>query len=104
MIYKCEFPKCSYQTQIKNKIHFHHIIPKELSGNNDKKNLIKLCPNCHSKIFIPNSQKGNHSIKDKDSIVIINRLKSGIGTVLKYKKMDEKEYIYFYETKEEMLA
>jgi len=103
MFYKCEFPFCEYTTMVRNKIHFHHIIPKELNGSG-KHNLIKLCPTCHSKIFVENSLSGNHSIKDKDSIVILNRILSTAGTVLKYKKMDGLQCLYMYGTKEELLV
>ena len=100
-MFKCEFPNCDYETDCRNKIHLHHIVPKELNGNNQRNNLIHLCPNCHSKIYIENSKLGNLSIKSDDSIIIINRLLSTNGSVLHFKKCsDSKIYFYFYTSKE----
>jgi predicted restriction endonuclease len=100
MVYQCEFPFCNYETKVRNKIHKHHIIPKELGGNNNKSNLIFLCPTCHSKIFIEKSLKGQHSILDNDSIIIIGKKLSTNGMVLHYYNKDKKETFYFYNLKE----
>lgn len=103
-MFKCEFPFCEYETDERNLIHFHHIKPKELSGNNQANNRIHLCPNCHAKIFIPESKFGNHSIEGKESITILSRLLSTNGSVLHYRKSsDRKNYYYFYILKEELL-
>jgi hypothetical protein len=102
---KCEFPNCNYETDCRNKIHLHHIVPKELGGNNQRNNLIYLCPNCHSKIYIENSKSGNHSIQATDSIILISKLLSTNGNVLHFKKCsNQKNYFYFYNLKEEVLS
>ena len=30
----CEFPGCDYETDCRNKIHLHHIKPREIGGTN----------------------------------------------------------------------
>ncbi len=84
MKYKCEFPNCRYICEDRSSIHSHHILPVELGGSNKLSNRIYLCPNCHNKIFIPSSIRGIHSIKKKDSIVLIGWLSSTGGKVLQY--------------------
>ena len=82
--YKCEFPECNYSTESRTQIHYHHIVPKELGGNNRKNNRLFLCPNCHTKIFIPEAKVGIHSIKHENSIVIVSKLISTAGMALQY--------------------
>lgn len=101
-MYLCEFPFCEYSTNLRSKIHQHHILPKEQNGNNSSSNLIFLCANCHNKIYIKTSKQGQHSIKDENSIEIIRRYKSTNGLVIFYHKIkDNLNYFYFYNTKEE---
>jgi len=69
MRYKCQL--CDHQTNYRTQINEHHIKPKELGGCNKKWNLISLCPNCHNRIYISESKKGNHSIKCDNSIILI---------------------------------
>jgi len=54
--FTCQIKKCSFNCSYKNKsgdeipiIHAHHIKRKNLGGNEDIKNIIILCPNCHAK-------------------------------------------------------
>jgi len=84
MRYKCQFPKCSYTTNDRTKIDYHHIVPRELKGQNDDWNRIWLCPNCHRKIYIPESNKGIHSKKSRESVVLLNIYNSTSGKVLEY--------------------
>jgi len=95
MIYKCEFPNCLYTTENRSQIHYHHIVPKELNGNNNQGNLIYLCPNHHSFIYVPECKTGIHSIKHPNSIIIINKLRSTTGIVLEYIDHGITTY-YFY--------
>ena len=84
-MYKCEFPGCvGYETEHRSQIHYHHIIPRECGGSNLSKNLIPVCPNCHSRIFIEGTH-GIHSVNGNDSIVINRWMKSTAGRVLEYK-------------------
>jgi len=96
MKYICQFPFCDYETNNKQLINFHHIIPKELNGKNKKNNIICLCPNHHNYIYIPNSKHGIHSINSIEKIQIINILMSTNGIILHYKDYNNKEYFYDY--------
>lgn len=84
MIFKCQFPGCGYETDNKSQIHFHHINPRENKGNNKPYNLIQLCPNCHTKIFSPESKKGIHSIRNENSIILLGWKLSSSGKLLEY--------------------
>lgn len=83
-MFKCEFPNCDYITESRSSIHLHHIIPKTMNGINGRSNRIYLCPNCHSKIYVPGCEKGIHSIKHKDSIIIEGWKQSTSGRILQY--------------------
>jgi predicted restriction endonuclease len=98
--FKCEFPNCEYEVNDKHLVHKHHIIPKELNGKNDKMNIIYLCPNHHSRIFIPNSNRGIHSLKVDDKIIIFGFLSSTFGKILHYSNMNNEEFYYNYITKQ----
>lgn len=80
-MFKCQF--CPFEGE-RSLINEHHIIPRELNGNNQPKNKVFVCPNCHNKIFIPNSTAGIHSIKKANSILIVGWLQSSGGRVLQY--------------------
>ncbi len=92
-MFYCEL--CNYTTEIRSKINEHHINPKENNVSNDNYNLVYLCPNCHNKIYIPESTKGIHSIKSNDSIIINGWLKSTDGRILSiiHTNSDNEEYI-----------
>lgn len=98
-MYKCSYPFCNHLTNNKKEIDFHHIIPKSMGGTNQKNNLIQLCPTHHRMIFVENCICGIHSIKTKNSIIIEQILNSTNGKALKYINcMDNKTYVYFYNT------
>ncbi len=88
MRYKCQFPGCTYETDIKSQINIHHIVPKELGGSEHNYNKICLCPNCHSKIYIKDATSGIHSKFGDDSIILHRWLNS--MDILEYETMDEK--------------
>ena len=67
-MYYCQL--CSYRTENRNQIEYHHIIPKENNGEDGQRNQVFLCPNCHKKVYIENSRAGIHSIKNNNSIII----------------------------------
>ena len=83
--FNCEFPKCDYSTSHRSQVNYHHIVPLELNGSDKDYNRIWLCPTHHTKIFVPKSKSGMHSIKGLDSIVLIQWLNSTQGRVLEYK-------------------
>jgi len=95
-MYKCQFPHCEYVTTLRSQIHHHHIIPKELSGSNAEHNLIWLCPNHHTSIYIPEAVQGHHTKYNDDSIIIYRWRKSTSGKVLEYRKMCESDVSYYF--------
>lgn len=92
--YYCEFPYCDYSTENRSQIHYHHIVPVEFKGSNKPFNRLYLCPNCHNRIYIPNST-GQHSTQFDNSIIVNHKLMSTNGLVLEYIECDEVKY-YFY--------
>jgi len=94
MKYKCQFPKCEYGTNIKSQINIHHIIPRERQGNHKKYNKVYLCPNCHTKIYIPESRKGIHTIKGPTSIILLDWKNAGSCRLLEYIDIDDKVKYY----------
>ena len=83
-LFGCEFPKCNYTTNHRSQVNYHHIVPLELNGSDKDYNRIWLCPTHHTKIYVPKSKSGMHSIKGQDSIVLIQWLNSTGGKVLEY--------------------
>jgi hypothetical protein len=83
-LYFCQFPNCKYSTDIRSQINKHHIKSVELNGSDDDYNRIYLCPNHHTKIYIPESKSGLHSFKGADSIILLRKLNSTGGTVVEY--------------------
>ena len=83
-MYICEFPGCDYTCDSRSQIHSHHIIPKTHNGTNKKHNRIYVCPNCHSRIYVPGVSYGIHSVKTKESIIINGWFNSTNGRVLEY--------------------
>ena len=84
MKYNCEFPKCNYTTMHRSQVNYHHIVPQELNGSDKDYNRIWLCPTHHTKIYVPESKSGMHTIKGLDSIILIQWLNSTGGKVLEY--------------------
>ena len=84
MKYNWKFPKCDYTTNHRSQINYHHIVPQELNGTDKDYNRIWLCPTHHTKIYVPESKSGIHSIKSFDSIILIGWMSSTNGRVLEY--------------------
>ena len=83
--YKCEFPGCTYQSENKDCIDEHHIIPQANKGSNSEFNLIRVCKMCHCKIHIPGSRKGTKHDVLRDDSLIFNKISiSTGGLVLEY--------------------
>ena len=59
-MYYCEL--CDYETEDRDRMNLHHIIPKSLKGSDKMSNRVFLCPNCHHRVYIFGS-KGIHGIK-----------------------------------------
>lgn len=89
MEYFCEL--CDYSTVDRDRIHYHHIVPKSLKGTNKHHNRIYLCGNCHNKIFVTGS-KGIHGIKGTNPIIINSKLMSTSGLIIEYIENEETKY------------
>jgi hypothetical protein len=100
-MYCCSFPNCDFTTEKRREIDYHHIVPRELGGNNKRNNRMWVCANHHRLIYVPDSKNGHHSIKSKNSIMVKGFLQSTMGTVLHYINCnDNQEYFYVYQNKE----
>jgi hypothetical protein len=84
MEYYCQFPKCRYSTTIRSQINYHHIKPVELDGSDEDFNRLYLCPNHHTKIFIPEAKNGQHTVNGKDSIILLKKYRSTDGIIVEY--------------------
>ena len=87
-------PDCDYECKDKSQIHYHHIIPKSMGGVDSTSNLIELCPNCHSRIYIPEMVYGGHAIKHDNSVILYGKLLSTEGYVISYKLVNDDEIDY----------
>lgn len=93
-MYYCQMPDCEYVCEDKSQVHFHHIIPKSLGGNNKESNLIEVCPNCHNRIYIENEKHGIHSIIHSNSIILLGKLLSTGGQVISYRYINDDDIRY----------
>lgn len=97
MIYECHFPGCDYRTERKSLIDHHHVIPREVEAT---KFTIPFCKNHHALIYVPEATAGQHFINTEESIQIIQIYDSTCGKVLHYRDYNQKEFLYFLDSKE----
>lgn len=93
-MYHCQMPECDYMCENISQINFHHIVPRSMGGSDKKFNLIELCPNCHSKVYVEGMTYGIHAIKSENSVILIGKLLSTGGYVLEYKHINDNESHY----------
>ena len=93
MTYNCEMPGCLYVTTNKHQIHHHHIIPKSSNGTNKKYNILRACPSCHHKIYIPGTKRGIHSIKANNYIILYKISLSSNGYILEFERNNKRGYV-----------
>ena len=99
MLYKCEGPDCSYETNNRHQIEEHHIISRKEGGNNTKFNRIRLCPNCHSRIYIPGIKPpSKHAIKTDNYIILDKIVHTTKGLAIIYKDIDNVERLSILDT------
>lgn len=100
--YSCEFPCCTYKTTSRDRMDYHHIVPRSMPNTSNKPfNRIWLCPEHHRAIFVPGMTSGHHAIKNPDSIILVAKRTSTHGNVLEYERgSDSRGYYYFYQTHE----
>ncbi len=93
-MYHCQMPECDYICEDSSQINFHHIVPRSMGGSDKKVNLIELCPNCHSKVYVEGMKSGTHAVKTQNSIILLGKLLSTGGVVLEYRHVDDAEVKY----------
>jgi len=93
-MFKCQMPDCDYMCEDSSQINIHHIIPRSMGGSDKKSNLIELCPNCHARIYVDGMVSGQHSVKNKNSVIFLSKLLSTSGFVISYKNIDDDEVKY----------
>jgi len=93
-MYYCQLPCCNYSCANKAQIAIHHIIPKSLGGSNKKTNLLEVCPNCHSRIFVSGMKSGTHSVKNDNSIIVSKKVLTSAGMAIEYKYIHEEDFNY----------
>lgn len=94
-MFVCQMPYCRYMCENRSQICEHHIVPKSMGGSDKRNNIITLCPNCHAKVFVPGAIHGIHSIKSGNSIILIRKLMSTVGTIIEYKNINNDDLKYY---------
>ena len=99
--YCCSFPNCTYETEKRNKIDFHHIGLRQSKNKQYANVVVALCPNHHRTIWHPKATHGMHSILNEDSLEILALYRGTNGNGVHYRNPNtNKEFYYFPKTKE----
>lgn len=77
--YRCCFPGCSYRTESRNLIEFHHVHPRELGNVLSKNVTIALCPTHHKMIYHPDATHGQHSVAHPGSMTVVQVARTSTG-------------------------
>lgn len=96
-LFICHFPGCTYKTEDRSKIEFHHIIPRELWPRLNQNVTLTLCPTHHHLIYHPESTSGPHSIQSKDSLSIDGIYKTNKGYAVIYKDINDQEITEWFD-------
>jgi len=88
-MFYCEL--CDYQTEDRDRIHNHHIIPVSMGGPDAATNRLCLCPNDHARVWVEGAP-GTHGIKGSDPVVIIKKCMSTAGMLIEYEERGELSY------------
>ena len=96
-LFICYFPGCTYKTEDRSKIEFHHIIPRELWPRLNQNVTLTLCPTHHRLIYHPESTSGPHSIQSKDSLSIDGIYKTNKGYAVIYKDINDQEITEWFD-------
>jgi hypothetical protein len=96
--FNCSFPGCTYSTNSRSKIDYHHVVPREV--NSRSKVTIPLCKNHHALIYVPEATHGQHAIKTEESLIILGQFLSTNGNSIQFECMEGKKFFYFPDTGE----
>lgn len=70
--YKCHWPGCDYQTDCRNEIEYHHIVPRELWPRLNNDVVLSFCPTHHRLIWHPECKHGHHSINGDNKLQLLH--------------------------------
>lgn len=82
MTYRCVFPNCTYETDDRSLIEFHHIHPKELGVKLNRGVTIPLCPTHHKMIYHPGATAGQHSECHQGSLSVVQVTNTTTGSAV----------------------
>ena len=99
MKYKCVFPNCTYETDNRSLMEFHHINPKELKVKLNKDLEIPLCPNHHKLIFHPETKSGQHSRQFQNSLSVLQVANTTTGQAVIFKDIEGHEITVFVDVR-----
>ena len=87
MTYHCVFPNCTYETDDRSLIEFHHVHPKELGVKLNKDVTIPLCPTHHKMIYHPGATAGQHSECHPESLSVVQVTNTTTGKAVIFRDM-----------------
>ena len=99
MKYKCVFPDCTYETDNRSLMEFHHINPKELKAKLNKDIEIPFCPNHHKLIFHPDTKAGQHSRQYQNSLSVVQVTNTTTGQAVIFKDIEGREITVFVDVR-----
>ncbi len=99
MKYRCVYPNCTYETDERSLIEFHHVNPRELKKKLNKDLEIALCPTHHKMIFHPESNAGQHSVMHPDSLSVVQVTNTTTGQAVIFKDMQGREITVCIDTR-----
>ncbi len=99
MKYRCLFPDCTYETDNRALMEFHHVNPRELKVKLNKDIEIPLCPNHHKLIFHPETKAGQHSRQYENSLSVAQVTNTTTGQAVIFKDIDGREITVFVDVR-----
>lgn len=91
-MYRCCFPGCSYETDNRSLIEYHHIHLRETGNRLGKRVTIPLCPVHHNLIYHEEATAGQHSEKHPDSMVVKMVTNTSRGRCVIFEDMQGNEH------------
>jgi hypothetical protein len=101
---ECQFPLCGKTYKHRSQLDDHHVVPRSMGGPDMPWNMLRLCPGCHRKIYVPGMTSGIHSMKLLGSIVVHGKVKTSHGWALHYTLAEMgQEFLWLQDRKENSL-
>ena len=99
MKYRCVFPNCTYETDSRALMEFHHVNPRELKVKLNKDIEIPLCPTHHKLIFHPETKAGQHSRQYENSLSVTQVTNTTTGQAVIFKDIEGREITVFVDVR-----